>query len=338
LAAIIVERRFPAGDQFLFVRSDGNGVQAEFVDPDADVAAADETPVAAPSGPVTSSTLAATILTPKGTRAEFETLGAESEDIERALQSVEWNALKEQLTEEMSSADFWNRPDRFDTLARFALMDRVKSAVETANALRGRLERYIRSPGRYSAELSGRLALQLHLIREGIRDALENAPVELALIVEPVFDGAGDRQATLAWCNKLRSMYRAWAGKRRMQILEMPDAAKDKDTPILTVSGFGARRILSPESGLHVFETSEGGAGRVTARVRLAVVPLGEVPAAKEQKLVAEALDEAPRPNTVVRRYREEPPLVRDAGGKWRTGRLDLVLGGEFDLLQAIER
>jgi ATP-dependent Clp protease ATP-binding subunit ClpC len=72
--------------------------------------------------------------------------------------------------------------------------------------------------------------------------------------------------------------------------------------------------------------------------VRLAVVPLGDVPAAKEQKLVAEALDEAPRQNTVVRRYREEPPLVRDAAGKWRTGRLDLVLGGEFDLLQASER
>jgi ATP-dependent Clp protease ATP-binding subunit ClpC len=133
-------------------------------------------------------------------------------------------------------------------------------------------------------------------------------------------------------------MYRAWAGKRRMQILEMPGAAKDKDTPILTVSGFGAHRILAPESGLHVFETSEGGAGRVTARVRLAVVPLGDVPAAKEQKLVAEALDEASRPNAVVRRYREEPPLVRDAAGKWRTGRLDLVLGGEFDLLQATER
>jgi ATP-dependent Clp protease ATP-binding subunit ClpC len=43
-------------------------------------------------------------------------------------------------------------------------------------------------------------------------------------------------------------------------------------------------------------------------------------------------------PNTIVRRYREEPPLIRDAGRKWRTGRLDLVLGGEFDLLQAGQR
>ena len=42
LAAIIVEKRFPEGEQFLFVRSDGKGIQAEFVDPDADVAAPDE--------------------------------------------------------------------------------------------------------------------------------------------------------------------------------------------------------------------------------------------------------------------------------------------------------
>jgi len=27
---------------------------------------------------------------------------------------------------------------------------------------------------------------------------------------------------------------------------------------------------------------------------------------------------------------------VRDAAGQWRTGRLDLVLGGAFDLLQDV--
>jgi len=29
-------------------------------------------------------------------------------------------------------------------------------------------------------------------------------------------------------------------------------------------------------------------------------------------------------------------PLVRDAAGSWRTGGLDLVLGGAFDLLQGV--
>ena len=291
-----------------------------------------------PAEPVSPSALASMILAPKGTQAEFQALKAEYQDIERTLQSAEWEELKDRLTDEMSSADFWTRRDRFETLARFALMDRVKSATETADALRGRLGRYSRSPRPYSAELSGRLALQLHQIKEGIKDALDNAPVELALVIEPVFDGAGDRQATIAWCRKLTSMYRAWAAKRRMHVGELPGTGKDKDAPIVVVSGFGAHRILSPEAGLHVFEPSEGSAGRVTARVRVGVVPLGDVPAAKERGVIVKALEEAPRPNAVVRRYREEPPLVRDAGGKWRTGRLDLVLGGEFDLLAAGQR
>src|SRR6185437_10223558 len=36
LAAIIVEKRLRSGEQFLFVRRNGNGIQAEFVDPDAE--------------------------------------------------------------------------------------------------------------------------------------------------------------------------------------------------------------------------------------------------------------------------------------------------------------
>jgi ATP-dependent Clp protease ATP-binding subunit ClpC len=337
LAALIVERRFPEGEQFLFVRSDGDSIQAEFVDPDADIPASDEE-LALPTGSAAPFAIASVILAPKGTRAEFQALQAEYEAVAGTLGSAEWNDLKDKLTAEMSSAGFWNRPDRFGTLARFALMDRVKSATETANALRGRLDRYSRSPQRYSAELSGRLALQLHLIGEGIKDAFDNAPIELALTIEPVFDGAVDRRATLAWCHRLIAMYRAWGGKRRMHVTEAPVPEKDKDTPILLISGFGAYRILSPEAGLHVFETGDGAVSRLTGRVRLAAVPLGDVPAAKEHKLIVGALGQAPRPNAVVRRYREQPPLVRDAGGKWRTGRLDLVLGGEFDLLQAAQR
>ena len=38
LAATIVERRFPEGDQFVFIRSDGRAIQTEFVDPDSGAA------------------------------------------------------------------------------------------------------------------------------------------------------------------------------------------------------------------------------------------------------------------------------------------------------------
>ena len=337
LAAIIVERRFPEGEQFLFVRSDGNGIQAEFVDPDADVVATDEA-AAAPAADAAAPALVAVILAPKGTQAEVEELERAYQEIERTLHSAEWEGLKKDLSDDMSSPDFWTRPARFEVLARLALTDRVKAAAETADALRRRLARYNRSPSHYSAELSGRLALQLHLIGEGIKDAFDNAPVEIAVRIEPVFDGAGDRQATLTWCRRLGSMYRAWAAKRRMQIAELSDGTPETPGPVLVVSGFGAHRTLAAEAGLHVLEPTERPDARVTARVRLAAVPLGDIPAVRERARIGQALDQAPRPNTVVRRYREQPPLVRDAAGGWRTGRLDVVLGGDFDLLQARER
>jgi len=37
-----------------------------------------------------------------------------------------------------------------------------------------------------------------------------------------------------------------------------------------------------------------------------------------------------------LRRYRAQAQLVRHAAGQWRTGRLDLVLGGAIDLLQGV--
>ncbi len=338
LAAIIVEKRFPEGDQFLFVRSDGEAIQVEFVDPDADAALADDATAAAAVEPIAHSALVSAILAPQGSADEFQMLQAEYDAMEQRLNSAAWSDLKERLITDMAASDFWTRRDRFATLARFALMDRVKSAAETAHALRGRAARYSRSPGRYSAELSGRFALQLHLIREGIKDALEDAPIELALTIDPVFDGPAERQATLAWCRNLAAMYRAWAEKRRMQISEVPGAANGKgaDQPILLVSGFGSHRVLAAEAGLHLFEPTEGAPGRVAARVRVAVVPLGDFRPATARQAIFTALQEAQRPNTVVRRYRGQPPLVRDAGGKWRTGRLDLVLGGAFDLLQDI--
>ena len=106
--------------------------------------------------------------------------------------------------------------------------------------------------------------------------------------------------------------------------------------PILLVSGFGAHRVLAAKAGLHVFEPSEGATSRVAARVRVDAVPLGQLSAAEERSAIIAILNTAPRANNVVRRYRKQPPLVRDAAGQWRTGRLDLVLGGAFDLLHDV--
>ena len=87
-----------------------------------------------------------------------------------------------------------------------------------------------------------------------------------------------------------------------------------------TVTGFAALRTLRPEAGLHVLEIPDGRGGYDRRRVRVTVTPDG----ARRR-----------RPRTIVRRYRERPtPLVRDAVRGWRTGRLDAVLAGGFDLVE----
>jgi len=333
LATLIVERRFPEGEQFVFVRSDGDAIQAEFVDPDAEYAALGD-PIEDPEGSA-GPPLARMILAPSGSRAEFLGLEGELDGIERRLGSDEWDGLKTRLGGAMATPEFWNDPDRFVPLARLALMDRVKTAVETAQALRARLDRSVRSD-HYSPELIARLALQLHLIREGIKDTLDGAPVEVVFAIEPVFERGDDRQAVTAWCRSLAAMYRAWADRRRMHLAEQPVVGSDM--PVLVVSGFGAHRQLASEAGLHIWEKLEGSAGRVAARVVIATMPLGEMQAGKSRAVIARAIAEASRESTVVRRYREQPPLVRSGDGRWRSGRLDLVLAGDFDLLQAGER
>jgi len=107
---------------------------------------------------------------------------------------------------------------------------------------------------------------------------------------------------------------------------------------LATVSGLGARAILSREVGLHVLEVpdSDGSFLRQSARVRVAAQPFNPKPSAQSEMDFARArlASAASSASNIVRRYREQPsPLVRDSVAGWRTGRLDQVLGGDFDLM-----
>ena len=84
----------------------------------------------------------------------------------------------------MLAAAFWSTPDRFETLARLALMDRVQAAADTARALKGAPgQRQPSASGKSSRELVARLALQLHLVGEGLRDVDETSrPIEVAVL------------------------------------------------------------------------------------------------------------------------------------------------------------
>jgi ATP-dependent Clp protease ATP-binding subunit ClpC len=333
LAATIVEQRFPEGDQFVFIRSDGRSIQVDFVDPDIGTAG-NPLPAADGARPIS---LPEMILAPTGSASELDALQSAHSNVARTLASSQWEDIKVGLAEHMAAADFWSRSDRHDTLARLALMDRVKAAAATADGLGARLAKGTERTGKYSRELVGRLALQLHLIAEGIRDVMETAPIEVLLVVEPAFERPGDNEVTRRWCRQVHGMYRAWADSRHMQLAEISGGSQ-RDLPWLLISGFGAHRLLSKEVGLHVLELGEDdkGPARAAARVRLAVAPLGDLPPDRLRAALAEALARGPQPHAVVRRYRTHPsPLVRNLNGSWRTGKLDAVLRGDFDLIAA---
>ncbi len=337
LAATIVERRFPQGDQFLFIRSDGKAIQAEFVDPDSEDG---ETPkVDAPLAEGDRISLASMILAANGSAEEVRSLEEEYQALLGKLESDAWETQKAQLARAMQEPDFWTNPGRYDLLARLALMDRVRAAASTAEAFRARLTKSPARTGKSSKELIGRLALQLHLIGEGIRDVFELAPIEVAITIEPALGGAAETDGFEAWRVQLLDMYRGWASARNMQLSEIP-GVRGKEGPILLIAGFGAYRGLSQEAGLHVLEIPEGDKNleRVTARVRVAPAPLGDVPPNKLRAALAGAFAPAGAPTTLIRRYRDgASPLVRDMVSGWRSGRLDAVMRGDFDLIGAAQ-
>ena len=113
-------------------------------------------------------------------------------------------------------------------------------------------------------------------------------------------------------------MYIGWADGRGMVRRNGADGAVE-----LEVSGLGAYTLLKPEIGLHVLELPRGeerSFDRITVLVD--VSPSATAPTGRGRRV----------PSRVVRRYRREPsPLVRAASGA-RTGRIDRVLAGDFDL------
>jgi ATP-dependent Clp protease ATP-binding subunit ClpC len=328
LAATLVEHRFPEGDQFLFVRSNGHALEVEFVDPDAEPGAP------APSAPRADVALADLILQPSGTAAEEATLADRLAEIEDALQAPEWTGLKARLTAEASASDIWDRPDRSEVFTRLALIDRVEEAGRTAGRLGRRAAQYDARAHHPSRELISRLALQLHLVELGMADVWADAPVDAVLSVEPALEAAADDAAQAAWIERLRRMYEAWAERRHMQFETLAPGAGKTGPSLLRVTGFGAFRVLAAERGLHVLEDGAGRTVRRTvARVRVAAGPREDPPRTSLHRALADLLDAAGETATVTRRYRETPPLVRDARAGWRTGRLDAVIGGDFDLI-----
>ena len=214
-----------------------------------------------------------------------------------------WASEKAELLARLGEPGFWEDEGRAAVLAGIELRDRIEAGWRSARSLMGR----IRSARRQPSELVRRAAQRVLLLGEAL-DALEaGEPADATLQVD------GDPE----FAPRVVAMYRAWARERGMRLEDVTETTGRRYRWSASVTGFGALRVLRPEAGLHVHEAPDGRGGYERRRVRVTVTP-GEAPG-----------------STIVRRYRERPtPLVRDAVRGWRTGRLDFVLSGGFDLVE----
>jgi len=342
LATTIVNHQYPEGDQFLFVRAEGDRLVVEFVDPDAPepapAEAAAPTETHGPSGELPS--LERITLEARGTAGEIGVLQAAFERLNETVWAPSWQDAKQKCLDRTREPEFWASGERFAVLGHFEYLDRIQAGLKSAGSL---LERLTGRRGQQPRDLVQRLAQQLYLLDRACNGVLAQEPRDAFLLVEAWSDAGVASDVANAFARRITDMYRAWASERRMQCHVLEGSDGDETRPyrfLASVTGYAAYSILALEEGLHVMEFPEDegrGYRRAAARVRVCAQP--DAPAGGGKALVDQAHDGLAARNAnlaVVRRYREKPsPLVRDARG-WRTGKLDRVLAGHFDLLGAV--
>jgi ATP-dependent Clp protease ATP-binding subunit ClpC len=333
LARAIVEQSVPSGDQFLFVTAAGDRIEVTFVDPDAPETAAEaeaaETEAAeADAHAPQEVSLRRLALSPRTDGRTLDFLSAELDRLDATVSMGEARRRKEAALAALGTEGFWDDPGRFAVLAEANYLDRLEEAFRTAQRLHRRLDG---GNGRStaSAELVGMLALRLHVIESALAGMRAGAPDEVFLRVRPAAE-SGDEGT--AFAGRIADMYIAWARRRGMQF-EVLAGEPAAGGVWLLLSGLGAGELLGPEAGVHVLEADDR-----RPRVSVMVEVAARAPETAEDPdvpgLARRTLARRPASATVVRRYREGPaPLVRDAVRGFRTGRLDRVLAGDFDLL-----
>lgn len=347
LAMTIVNHQFPAGDQFLFVRSDGKQIEVEFVDPDPPAKIAVEVESPAPAGE-SNPGLEEIALDAQGTAAEVEFLRDCFEQLVAEVESEDWQAKKNATLLQTSARGFWESASRFSVLGVVEYMDRIEAGLRAGESLLRRIAGFnskdkAKDRQRFSADLVRRLAQQIYLLEIACDDLADNRPRDAFLQVEGGRDAGVEPGENDEFARRLVKMYEQWAANRKMK-LEVIEHANGNDRQsfrwLAAVSGYGAFSLLLPEAGFHVFEAPrrEGSFLRYKARVR--VTPTPDEPAGNDPngliKLAKQSFDHIEDAKLViVRRYREAPsPLVRDGIRQWRTGRIDRVFSGDFDLIR----
>ncbi len=331
LARAIVEHDVPQGDQFLFVRSrHGRSIEVQFFDPDEPqaVATGAEQPGAEPDG------LRAIAYDSTGSPAEVRFLGEAFERLVEVVRARDWHERKAKALARLNLENFWEAPDRFAVLGNAEYMDRIEAGFATAESLRQRLQRSQRIDSGASPQVAQLLAQRLYLLETALDGLQRGTPRDAFLLIRA---SGGPDTGNQQFVGRLAEMYRAWARRRGMRLEELPNPL-DGAHALFAISGFGAYAILRPEAGIHQLEVPNRTRSFDRHAAVVQVAPRPEEPAsATPGGLRAQAkwaLAESGESSIVVRRYREDPsPLVRDSVRNWKTGRIDRVLAGDFDLI-----
>jgi ATP-dependent Clp protease ATP-binding subunit ClpC len=329
LAEAIVNRKAPGGDQFLFVRSDGDRLTMEFVDPNASPVVEE---MAAPESD-REERIERLVLSARGTPDEVQRLAAELRRLQEQVRGVDWTHAKSIALSMTSLPEFWTSTERFSILSEAEQRDRIESALDAAQTLIGRVQSG-NGDRRRGAPLDvvRRVAQQLWLVSIAIDDLRQRRASDAFVLVE-----AGGEARTFA--HQLAAMYSAWAKRRGMRSDVLSESNGERYRFVAAISGFGAHTLLAPEDGVHAQEIPFAqGAGFTSLQARVRIAPQPLEPSRDTLDVAARIFAGMSPSQLVVRRYREKPsPLVRDAVRRFRTGRLDVVLEGSFDVMPTVE-
>ena len=230
LATTIVERDFPAGDQFLFITARDSGrLDVHFVDPDAD----DSAP-AAPEDSDTSLTLARVALDPGGIGVRgCVPHGRARERVKDTVQTCE--ALKEEALARTREAGFWQSDDCRAVLSEVEYLDRLAAATATASRLAARLGP---ARGTHSRELVGILARRLHVLAAALRGLAADEARDAQIAIRPSRQDAADATTAVR-------------GGARVDVRELGRRERDARSPgrgceRTRAHGRRARRVHAP--------------------------------------------------------------------------------------------
>ena len=258
---------------------------------------------------------------PDGSETELAHLQQRHRDLEELLKLDKCLESKNRCLDAMQAEGFWNSGDRFEILALAEYIDRVEASLKQTGELIGRL---VEDPAHRPSSsekfrtLIARQSERLFLLEQAYCEIAEGKANEALVVLTLPDAGEGDA----AFARELQQMYENWGRLRGMKM----EAVGGDFFWACSFNGFGALNILQSETGVH--HLCEGRLGDV-GTVAVNVCPLAPNDVATEIAAKISPSSES------VRRYQRIPtPLVTDKARPFRTGRLDLVLGGHFDLIE----